>query len=150
MELLTKIEAQQYIPCSGDYLNSKKCYFAITEGEDGWENVTYYTNIKVGVYAGKEGNQWVYILSNPTMPNILKIGYTKFLPHIRSKQISNSTGVPTEFIVEWAYKCFNGEELEKEVHMYLEKHRLNKNREFFSIDLIEAQNIITTIGNKYI
>ena len=150
MKLLTKIEAQQYIPCSGDYLNSKKCYFAITEGEDGWENVTYYTNIKVGLYAGREGNQWVYILSNPTMPDILKIGYTKFDPQIRSKQISNATGVPTEFIVEWAYKCFNGEELEKEVHMYLQKHRLNKYREFFRIDLIEAQNIITTIGNKYI
>lgn len=149
MKRLTLKEAHQYISMSDEFFQSSPSYYTLSEDVDGWETVTYYTNKKIGMFSGKEGNQWVYILSNSTMPDILKIGYTKLDPSIRSKQISNSTGVPLEFQVEWAYKCFNGEEIEKETHIYLQKHRLNKSREFFKITLEEAIEIIERIGNKY-
>ena len=35
--------------------------------------ITYYTSRRKDIYANRgEADQWVYILSNPTLPNILK------------------------------------------------------------------------------
>ena len=46
------------------------------------------------LYADKgNGDQWVYVLSNPSSPGLLKIGYTKKQPEERAKQISSATGV---------------------------------------------------------
>ena len=84
------------------------------------------------------------------MPGLLKIGYTKYDPEVRSKQISRGTGIPLEFKVEWAYKCFNGEEIERETHKFLKSKRISKSREFFRIELEEAKTTIQMIGEKYI
>ena len=96
-----------------------------------------------------EGDQWVYVLSNPTTPGLLKIGYTKLNPDERARQISNATGVALPYNVEWAYKCFNGEQLEGEVHRKLKAYRVNSNREFFQIQLEEAKEVITLLGQNY-
>jgi hypothetical protein len=88
------------------------------------------------IFANKgEGDQWVYILSNPTLPNLLKIGYTKLDPDTRAAQISRATGVPLPYKVEWAFKCFNGEQLEGETHRALKKYRVNKIENFFKYHL---------------
>jgi hypothetical protein len=107
-------------------------YFTITPSAkgDGWEDVTYYTARKKNIYSNKgEGNQWVYVLSNPTTPGLLKIGYTTQTPDERAKQISNATGVALPYKVEWAFKCFDGEQLEGEVHRKLREYRVNNQRE---------------------
>ena len=102
------------------------------------------------MYADKgEGDQWVYVLSNPTMPSLLKIGYTKQTPEERAKQISASTGVALPYKVEWAYKCFNGERVEREVHHKLKSKRANNSKEFFWVNLEEAKEVITLIGDKF-
>lgn len=149
MQRITDNEAQRYIPCSEDFYDNPPSYYTLDDDEEGWSHVTYYTNKKRALYAGKSGKNWVYILSNPSIPNMLKIGYTKLDPQERSIQIGRGTGVPQEFTVEWAYKCFNGEEIEGEVHKYLKNKRVNTNREFFRVDLDEAKRIITLIGDKY-
>lgn len=152
---ITLEEAKQLIPLKENYGNTgleNAEFFTITPSErgDGWENVTYYTGKKYGLYADKgEGDQWVYILSNPTTPGLLKIGYTKNLPEERAKQISAATGVALPYKVEWAYKCFNGETVEREVHHKLKAQRVNNNKEFFQISLEEAKKIINLIGNKF-
>lgn len=152
---ITPEEAKQYIPLSENYGNTdleNADYFTLTPSEkgDGWEKVTYYTGKKYGLYADKgEGDQWVYILSNPTTPGLLKIGYTKNLPEERAKQISAATGVALPYKVEWAYKCFNGEKVECEVHHRLKAQRVNNNKEFFQISLEEAKEVINLIGNKF-
>ena len=70
-------------------------YFTLTPAKDGWENVTYYTAKKRGIYNKKgEGDQWVYVLRNSSMPGLYKVGYTKLTPDERAKQLSNATGVP--------------------------------------------------------
>ena len=114
------------------------------------EDITYYTDKKYGLYADKGfGDQWVYILSNPTQPGLLKIGYTKKLPEERAKQISSATGVALPYKVEWAYQCFNGEMVEREVHHKLKAQRINSSKEFFQISLEEAKDNIILIGNKF-
>jgi len=156
MKRITETEASKYIPLKENYGNTgveNAAFFTITPSKRGigWENVTYYTEKKYGLYADQgEGDQWIYILSNPSLPKeYLKIGYTKLTPEDRAIQISSATGVPTPYKVEWAYKCFNGEVIERTVHHKLNPHRVNNRKEFFHISLEEAKEVITLIGNKF-
>ena len=116
-----------------------------------WELVTYYTARKHDLYQNLqlEGDSWVYVLTNKTMPGLVKIGYTNRNPNKRAKQISRSTGVPIEFDVEFAFKCFNGELLEGELHRFLSPYRLNSDREFFQMEVDEAIHAVKMIGKRY-
>ena len=155
MERITVDEAKELIPLKENYGNTEVDYaeyFTLTPSDmgDGWESVTYYTAKKKGIYNKKgEGDQWVYVLENETLPGLLKIGYTKSTPDERAKQISNATGVPLPYKVAWAFRCFNGELLEGEVHHALRKYRVNNQREFFQISLEEAKQTINNIGNTF-
>ena len=92
----------------------------------------------------------MYILTNPAIPDLVKIGYTSNDPYTRANQVSRGTGVPVEYEVAWAYKCYKGERIEKEVHKYFKKQRLNPTREFFKVTLEEAKQAIEQIGKKYV
>ena len=76
---ITTKEAKNYIPLKENYGNTDlefAKFFTLTPSKRGkdWETVTYYTDKKYGLYADKgDGDQWVYILSNPTSPGLLKI-----------------------------------------------------------------------------
>ena len=156
MKRITEHESKTFIPLKENYGNTgieNAAFFTITPSErgDGWEDVTYYTEKKYGLYADQgEGDQWVYVLSNPSLPKeYLKIGYTKLKPEERATQISSATGVPTPYKVEWAYKCFNGEMVERMTHEKLKAFRVNNRKEFFHISLEEAKDNIILIGNKF-
>ena len=156
MKRITEHESKTFIPLKENYGNTdieNAAFFTITPSErgEGWEDVTYYTEKKYGLYADQgEGDQWVYILSNPSLPKeYLKIGYTKLSPEERAIQISSATGVPTPYKVEWAYKCFNGEIVERMTHEKLKAFRVNNRKEFFHISLEEAKDNIILIGNKF-
>lgn len=156
MKRLTEEEAKEYIPLSENFLTngdlSKATFFTISEpNEEGWEKVTYYTSRKKDIYINRtdDYDSWVYIFSNPSIPNMYKIGYTKNDPTQRAKQLSNATGVVLPYKVEWAFHCFNGESLESEIHKCLEKYRVNSQREFFQINLEEAKTTILEIGKRY-
>jgi len=155
MERITVDEAKELIPLKENYGNTEVDYaeyFTLTPSDmgDGWESVTYYTAKKKGIYNKKgEGDQWVYVLENETLPGLLKIGYTKSTPDERAKQISNATGVPLPYKVAWAFRCFNGELLEGEVHHALRKYRVNNQREFFQVGLDEAKQTIESIGKNF-
>ena len=80
-----------------------------------------------------------------------KIGYTSHENvDKRVKQLSRSTSVATPFKLEWAFRCFNAERLEGEVHQALSGHRISKDREFFAISLNEAKETVEDLGQKYI
>ena len=148
-------EAQKYVPLTEDFTSTEvdKCpYYTLEPGEDGWDIVTYYTSRKRNAYTDRDSpyDSWVYILSNPTMPGYLKIGYTKLHPEERAKQISNATGVALPYVVEWALNCYNAEQLEGEVHRYLESARVNNQREFFQVSLDEAKEVVKKLGETYL
>jgi hypothetical protein len=156
---ITQTEAQNFIPLKDDFMEASPRYFTLTPstdpnypGSDGWEDVTYYTGRKVDLYANREGDgdSWVYVLSNPSIPNQFKIGSTHKDPDTRSKQLSRGTGVPTPFKVEFAFKCFNAETAEREIHKALIDCRVSKDREFFMLSLQEAKDVIRKIGKKYL
>lgn len=148
---ISEEQATKYFSQEEDLIDSPIRFYTLTEDGNGWDKITYYTSRRKDTYTNRgKADQWVYILSNPALPNMLKIGYTKHEPEVRAKQISASTGVALPYKVEWAFQCFNGEQLEQEVHRELESYRVNQNREFFDIPLVEAQEAIEALGKYYI
>ena len=154
MKRITVEEAKMLVPYTDDLINGNIEYFTIPPSDkgDGWEDVHYYTSRKTNQYSNREGDgdSWVYILSNPTMPGLIKIGSTSKDPNERAKQISRGTGVPLEFEVKYAYRCFNAERLERELHKYLKPYRTNNKKEFFQLDLDEAKYSVRKLGEKYL
>ena len=88
---------------------------------------------------------YIYILSNPSMPNLVKIGYTTRKPHERVAEINASTGIPEPFKIEAAFHSLDPCKDEKIIHSALEKFRYNKNREFFSMETFDAVQKLKSI-----
>lgn len=68
---------------------------------------------------------YVYVLINPSMEGLIKIGKTTKDPKERAREISASTGVATPFIVAYFRKFRNCHEAEKTVHWHFEKKELD-------------------------
>ena len=146
--------AHTYIPVSEDFTGSEPTFFTLTSdpSDPEWDIVTYYTARRQNLYENREGDgdSWVYVLSNKTMPNLVKIGYTDKTPDKRAEQVSRGTGVPVKFSVEFAFRCFNAHALEYEIHKYLDQYRVNNDREFFQLTVDEAKEAIQKLGQRYL
>ncbi len=81
--------------------------------------------------------EYIYILSNPSMPGLIKVGKTTTHPSQRMSELQ-STGVPTPFVLEFSAIVDNCEKKEKASHKALEKYRVKNNREFFKISVKQA------------
>jgi len=84
---------------------------------------------------------WVYVLSNESIPNKIKIGMTDRDPQIRANELSG-TSVPTPFVVEYSCLVECSYEIEQKVHEALDGYRVNNQREFFSCGIEDAINKI--------
>ena len=60
-------------------------------------------------------NEIVYLLTNPSIPDLLKIGRTKNLEE-RMRSLSSHSGVPAPFECFYACKVADADEVEKRVH----------------------------------
>lgn len=84
---------------------------------------------------------YIYVLSNPGMPGVVKIGRSINGGKSRASEIYG-TGIPAPFNVEFDVLVEDCKEMEKQVHDTLSKHRVNPKREFFKVEPIEAIRII--------
>lgn len=76
---------------------------------------------------------FVYLLSNPAMPGIYKIGMTDRAPMQRVDELSRSTSVPCDFNLICYAECDGAIEVEKKLHEQFAPFRLNPCREFFRL-----------------
>jgi hypothetical protein len=148
MKRISNEEASNYVPYERTPLSPQPAYFSIFVGDEDWDEVKYYTARYRQSINGNNGDQSVYILESSSMPGMVKIGYTKGDPIDRANTLSKSTGIPTPFNVVYSYSCFNGERIEKAVHKYFRKKRVNSQREFFYVELDEAIKVIEDLGAK--
>lgn len=137
-----------------NHMSLVTCYTREPDPDDPkFDVVTYYGDVRGHVMDDNDliKPHYIYILSNPSIPNVLKIGFTERTVLERVKEINNGTGVILPWEIRWVYKCPNGRALEGEIHSHLQSMglRLNKNREGFVIDLNEAINIIEELGKKH-
>ena len=90
---------------------------------------------------------YIYILTNKSFPDFIKIGSTMRDPRIRANELTG-TGVPFPYEVEYKIATKNCEILEKKVHTILEKKRVDIEREFFKCSVDEAKKIINEVVEK--
>lgn len=89
---------------------------------------------------------FVYIMSNPSLPNLVKIGRTKNIAN-RRKQLSR-TSTPFPFRIEHYVETDHYYELERLVRISLSKHRVNKRREFFDSSVQKAIETLNAIAEN--
>ena len=77
-------------------------------------------------------SEFVYVLSNPSMKNIYKVGFTKNSVDVRAIQLY-TTGIPTKFEIEFCIEVLDGLTTEKYLHGILQKYHHGK--EFFKLQL---------------
>lgn len=94
-------------------------------------------------------NGFIYVLLNPSIPNMVKIGQTKTTSEKRARAISSATGVPTDFIVLYDALVSDVEKAEEEIHTHFSGYRPNKRREFFNVPPKLAIRALIDIAHKY-
>ncbi len=92
---------------------------------------------------------FLYVLLNPAMPGLLKVGKTTRDPSDRVAELSSATGVPSPFVLAYQQPVIDCHAAEKWVHGELERagHRVADNREFFSAPLHEIVGVIARSVN---
>ncbi len=78
---------------------------------------------------------WVYIISNPSMPGLVKVGYSTKDPELRARELDN-TGSPHSYIVEYEMLIEHPFQIEQKAHKELGKCREKK--EWFRCSCEEA------------
>lgn len=96
----------------------------------------------------KKSAGYVYILVNPSLKGMVKIGKTKRPVDLRSKELYN-TAIPTQFEEYASLETGKYAEVEELVHRILTKltrKRVNEKREFYKIRPDEALEILTDVS----
>lgn len=89
----------------------------------------------------------VYILTNESMPGLIKIGRSEQNVQDRIKQL-DVTGVPLPFECFSAYEVDDSRAVEKAFHIAFGDHRVREKREFFRISPDKPAAFLKLIGNK--
>ncbi len=84
----------------------------------------------------------VYILTNPAMPGLVKIGKTSLDSVQQRLSQLYSTGVPVPFECAYAARVSYETDVEQILHKEFEPHRINPKREFFRIEPEQAKAIL--------
>lgn len=84
----------------------------------------------------------VYVVTNPAMPGLVKIGRTSSEEAQTRLAQLYSTGVPFPFRLEFACRVANPEEVEAALHTAFAPQRVNARREFFQIEAGQAIAIL--------
>jgi len=148
MKYVTPDESHYYIKLKS-HQTKKADAFTLLDEENGWQSVVYLANAVLDPSGAVRASEYVYVLVNKSVPNMVKIGMTTNTPDERARQISAATGVPTPWISVFSYACYRSDLLEEEIHNHLKDCRVNTHREMFAIDSHTAQQVIEKFGYKY-
>jgi len=88
---------------------------------------------------------YVYLLINPSMPGLIKIGCTQRDSRARALELYK-TGVPTPFEVAFEVFSEDHKTLEDEIHTQLSAFRINGDREFFRYPLKDVINLLVQLN----
>ena len=92
---------------------------------------------------------YVYILSNKSMPGLVKIGKTTRDVLSRASELFQ-TGVPTPFKVEHYVATPDCHDLEARAHEKLEPIRISAGREFFCMDANTARAVLNHLHEEQV
>lgn len=90
---------------------------------------------------------YVYILINPSFPDLIKIGRTLRDSRERARQLY-STGVPTPYLLAFEMFSEEHEKLEGTIQRELSDFRVISNREFFRYPLDRAIKLLQQLNSQ--
>ena len=90
-------------------------------------------------------NGIIYVLSNPAMPGIVKIGKTTRDVELRLNELYQ-TGTPLPFECVYAARVEDESKVERALHLAFDPQRVNPRREFFSIQPEQAVTILELLA----
>ena len=90
-------------------------------------------------------SEFIYVLENPSMPGLVKIGRTERSVSERVGELSSHTGVPTGFAVVKEWAVADSVKAEKTIHERLSHYRVSDNREFFKMEAEDATDMIESL-----
>lgn len=98
----------------------------------------------------KQNDGIVYVLTNPAMPGLVKIGMTSRNNIDERMKELYGTGVPVPFECKYACKVKSSdcEKIEKALHTAFAPDRINANREFFKIKPEQAMAILELFNRE--
>lgn len=91
---------------------------------------------------------YVYVLSNPSMPKMVKIGVTQQTVEKRLKALSRPTGVPTPFQVEYECEVEDCYKVEAALKAIFGPYRVSDNREFFQVAASQIIAVLQLVEHK--
>ena len=148
LKYVTPEESHYYIKLAHKHYHKADAFTRVPD-EDGWDSVYYLASAVLDSTGVVRASEYVYVLVNSSVPNMVKIGMTTNTPTQRANEISRATGVAVPWVPVFEFKCFRSDLLEAEIHEYFATHRVNKHREMFAIDSHTAQKAIEELGYKY-
>jgi len=80
---------------------------------------------------------WLYILTNPAMPGLVKVGMTTRTPEERAAEL-HDTGSLAPFTVASAWPVDDVQAAERDAHACLARYRVSDQREWFRVSLPQA------------
>ncbi len=92
-------------------------------------------------------NGYIYLLSNPKMSGLLKIGFSTRPVEERVAELSSATGVPAPFELEAYFLSTEPEVHEQQIHAKLAAHRI-KGKEFFELPIPRALQVVESICQR--
>lgn len=92
----------------------------------------------------------VYVLTNPVMPGIIKIGMTQRNDIEGRLRELYTTGVPVPFECQYACKVPKADclKIERALHRAFAPQRINENREFFNLEIGQVISILQLFNHE--
>lgn len=93
---------------------------------------------------------FVYVLFNPDLPELVKVGKTTKSPHERAEEISAATGVPGKWHLIYHREFQDCDPAEKLVHELLDRHgpRPHRRKELFSVEPKVAIDCVLNVQDQ--
>ena len=126
--------------------------FDTTTGTFSWVRLFASKNADYKEVTEQEHKGWVYLLTNPAYPEIVKIGKA-LTPTKRIGQINNA-GVVDEWLLKAAIPVTDDYKVESLMHKALAKHRRDSNqgssREFFEVTMSLALQTLLEVSKPFV
>ena len=127
-------------------LNCSECGFENSVQLKGNKFSPKCLNCGKRLFSSERIEGYVYVLSNASMPGLVKIGFTERDDiDQRVKELSSGSGVPKPFILEASFASTSPRDDEQRIHKEMVEYRLSSQREFFQVSLQESVQIISDL-----
>ena len=92
---------------------------------------------------------FIYVMINPSMPGLAKVGKTTRTSEERGIELSSATGGPSPFIIVYEHPVEDCHAAEAWIHTELERrgYRASNNREFFTAPIHEIVSVVAMGSN---